>query len=366
MSLQRQVTFWAAIAVIFAVLLYLLSDVVMPFVAGMALAYFLDPVADRLERAGFGRLAATVTILFAFLLLFTAVLLLLVPVLGQQLAAFIERLPDYVTRLQGLLTQLAEGRLGRLVDENLEQLKEQLGGIVSQSAQWLATLLSSLWSGGQAVAGVLSLFIITPIVAFYLLYDWDRMVAKLDTWLPRDHAPTIRKLAREIDTTLSAFVRGQGSSCLVLGTYYAIALSLTGLNFGLLIGLATGLISFIPFIGATVGLVAAGSVALVQFWPDWVMISVVVAIFLSGQVLEGYVLQPYLVGTNVGLHPVVLMFALLAFGALFGFVGMLVAVPAAAALRVLLIHALQHYLTSPIYRGVGVTLPDDEPPESRE
>ncbi|MCC2112364.1 MAG: AI-2E family transporter, partial [Hyphomicrobiales bacterium] len=236
MSLQRQVTFWIVIAAIFCALLYLLSDVVMPFVAGMALAYFLDPVADRLERAGFGRLAATVIILIAFLLLFTATLLILLPILGQQLAGFIERLPEYVTRLQGLLTQLAEGRLGRLVDANLEQLKQQLGGIVSQSAKWLAALLGSLWSGGQAVAGVLSLFIITPIVAFYLLYDWDRMVAKIDSWLPRDHAPTIRKLAADIDTTLSAFVRGQGTSCLVLGAYYAIALSLTGLNFGLLIG----------------------------------------------------------------------------------------------------------------------------------
>ena len=360
MSLHRQILFWTAALLLFALALYVLRDVVMPFIAGMALAYFLDPLADRLERAGLGRMAATTIILLAFLLVFVIALLILLPLLGEQLASFIEHLPGYVTQLQALLTRLAEGRLGRLVDDSLEQIRQQLGGIVSESAKWLAALLGSLWSGGQAVAGILSLFVITPIVAFYMLHDWDRLVERIDSWLPRDHAPTIRRLAAEIDETLAAFVRGQGMLCIVLGTFYALALSLVGLNFGLLIGLGAGLVSFVPYVGALLGLVVAGAVALVQFWPEWTPILIVLAVFVIGQLLEGYVLQPYFVGNNIGLHPVTLMFALLAFGALFGFVGMLVAVPASAALRVLANHALERYLASPLYRGSATGLSDED------
>ena len=359
MSLRRQIGFWVGALVAAVLFLYVFSDVLLPFVAGMALAYFLDPVADRLERWGMSRMWATVTILVGFVLVFVLALLIVVPALVHQLAGFAERLPDYVARLQDLVGRLAEGRIGQLFNASQEQLKENLGNFVSQGAKWAGGILTSLWSGGQALADVLALIVITPVVAFYLLYDWDRMIAKVDSWLPRDHAPTVRRLAGQINVTLSDFVRGQGSICLVLGIYYASTLTLAGLNFGLLIGLVVGLISFIPYVGATIGLIASVGVALVQFWPDWPWIAFIAGIFFLGQIIEGYVLQPKFIGHDIGLHPVVLMFALFAFGALFGFVGMLVAVPTAAALRVLAAFALERYLASPFYAGVGVVLPDE-------
>ena len=353
MSLKRQIGFWIAALAFFVAFLYVFSSVLLPFVAGMALAYFLDPVADRLERLGLSRMWATVAILVAFVLVFVLSLLIVIPALVHQFAGFMERFPDYVARLQDLVGRLAEGRIGQLFNASQDQLKENLGNFVSQGAKWAGGILSSLWSGGQALADVLSLFVVTPVVAFYLLYDWDRMIAKVDSWLPRDHAPTVRRLATEINVTLADFVRGQGSMCLVLGIYYAAALTLAGLNFGLLIGLVVGLISFIPYVGATIGLIASVGVALVQFWPDWLWIGLIAGIFFFGQFLEGYVLQPKLVGHSIGLHPVVLMFALFAFGALFGFVGMLIAVPTTAALRVLAKFGLDQYLKSPLYRGTG-------------
>jgi predicted PurR-regulated permease PerM len=205
----------------------------------------------------------------------------------------------------------------------------------------------------MALVSVASLVIVTPVVAFYMLYDWDRMVKMVDGWLPRDHAPAIRQIARDIDAAMAGFIRGQGTVCILLGIFYAIGLTVAGLNFALLIGLASGLLSFIPFVGAIVGLIASVGVALVQFWPDWVMVLVVAAIFGFGQFLEGNFLSPRLVGDSVGLHPVWLMFSLFAFGYLFGFVGMLVAVPLAAAIGVVTRFLLQKYLRSPLYLGTG-------------
>jgi predicted PurR-regulated permease PerM len=186
-----------------------------------------------------------------------------------------------------------------------------------------------------------------------MLLDWDRMVAKIDSWVPRDHVGTVRRLATDINRSTAGFVRGQGTVCLVLGIAYAVSLTLVGLNFGLLIGLFAGLIGFIPYVGSLVGLVLSVGVAVVQFWPEWQWIAVVIAIFFAGQMIEGNVLQPKLVGNRVGLHPVWLMFALFAFGYLFGFVGLLIAVPAAAAFAVLVRFALERYLASPVYRGSG-------------
>ncbi|HUG60453.1 MAG TPA: AI-2E family transporter, partial [Methylomirabilota bacterium] len=193
---------------------------------------------------------------------------------------------------------------------------------------------------------------------FYMLLDWDRMVDRIDSFMPREHLGTIRELAREMDQGVSNFVRGQVSVSTLLGLFYAIGLTMAGLNFGLLIGLFAGVISFIPYVGSIVGGVLAIGVALVQFWPDWTMVLIVGVIFAVGQFVEGNILQPKLVGGSVGLHPVWLMFALFAFGALFGFVGMLVAVPAATAFAVLIRFALRKYIESPLYRGQPEPLPE--------
>jgi predicted PurR-regulated permease PerM len=202
---------------------------------------------------------------------------------------------------------------------------------------------------------LLSLLVVTPIVAFYLLTDWDRMVARVDSWLPRQHVETLRGLAREMNDAMAGFIRGQAVVCLLLGLFYAVGLSLAGLNFGLLIGLAAGILSFIPYVGSFVGFVLSIGIAIVQFWPNWIHIAVVVAIFAAGQFMEGNFLSPKLVGNRVGLHPVWLMFALFAFGYLFGFAGLLMAVPLAAATGVLTRFALRKYLSSPFYLGADVS-----------
>jgi len=353
MTLRRQVQFWLLSLAVFCAFLYVFSGVLLPFVAGMAVAYLLDPVCDRLEKLGMGRMWATLTILFAFIFVLVLFFILILPVLGNQLAGFLEKFPDLVRELQGLLSKNIGGRLASAAGISPEDLQATVSNLIGQGASFVGKLAQSLWSGGQALLSILSLFVITPVVAFYLLLDWDHMVERIDTWLPRDHLAEIRGLAREMDAAVAGFVRGQVSVCLILGSFYAVSLALVGLNFGLLIGMGAGLVSFIPFVGAGLGLILSVGVALVQFWPDWPWIVAVAAIFAVGQFLEGNILQPKLVGESTGLHPVTLMFALFAFGYLFGFVGMLVAVPAAAMIGVLARFALKQYLASPVYRGTS-------------
>ena len=332
-SLKRQALFWLVATVIFVLFLYVFRSILLPFLAGLALAYFMDPVADFLEKRGLSRLAATVVILLAFIVCFIIALAVIVPILATQAAEFLARLPGYITQLQDLITSLSVETtwLADYVGIDIESLKSSLDEVVKQSAGFLTTLFQGLWSSGKAVIDVAGLLVVAPVVAFYMLLDWDKMVAKVDSWVPRDHVDTVRRLGTDVNEAIAGFVRGQGTVCLILGTFYAIGLTVAGLNFGLLIGLFAGLISFIPYVGSMVGLVLSIGVALVQFWPDWIMIVVIAAIFFAGQFLEGNFLQPKLVGDSVGLHPVWLMFALFAFGTLFGFTGLLIAVPAAAA-----------------------------------
>jgi predicted PurR-regulated permease PerM len=351
MTLRWQVMFWAAALAVFLLVLWLLHEILLPFVAGMALAYLLDPVATRLQRLGVNRLLATLLIVGLFVVTFLILLILIVPILASQLTAFIENLPGTITRLQGLANDQSRPWLRQIVGEGFRDA--DIADLVKQGAGWLGTFLRSLWSGGQALVSIFSLLIVTPVVAFYLLYDWDRMVDTLDSWVPLPHRATVHRLAEEINVAIAGFVRGQTAVCLILGSFYAASLSLTGLNFGLLIGLISGLITFIPYVGSMTGLVLAGGVAIAQFWPEWTPILVVAGIFFFGQFVEGYVLAPKLVGESVGLHPVWLMFALFAFAYLFGFVGMLIAVPLAAAFGVLARFALSQYRASPLYTGVG-------------
>lgn len=367
MTLRRQIQFWLISLVVFCVFLFVFADVLLPFVAGAAVAYLLDPVCDRLENTGMGRLWATLSILLAFVVLLILFFILLLPLLGNQLALFLDYFPELVRQLQALINDRFGDRLATVAGINLADLQSSMADLVGQGAAFVGKLAQSIWSGGQALLSILSLFVITPVVAFYLLLDWDHMVGKIDNWLPRDHLEELRGLAREMDGAVAGFVRGQLSVCLLLGTFYAVALALAGLNFGLLIGMGAGLVSFIPFVGAGLGFIVSIGVGLVQFWPDWPMIVIIGAIFAAGQFLEGNILQPKLVGGSTGLHPVTLMFALFAFGYLFGFVGMLIAVPAAAMIGVLARFALRQYLASPVYRGtrqLGVTLPEDNAPDA--
>ena len=350
-AIRRQLIFWLATLAAIILFLWVFRAILLPFVAGMALAYFLDPVADKLEKWGASRLVATSIILFLFVMVFILSLMVIVPVLANQMSGLIERLPSYISRLQALVATSDSTWLNRLMGEGGQTIQENLDGLVKEGAGWLSAVLQQLWSSGKALVDVLSLFLITPVVAFYLLYDWDRMVSEVDGWLPRDHRETIREIIGDIDNVIAGFVRGQGTLCLILGLFYAIGLTVAGLNFGLLIGLFAGFVSFIPYVGSLLGLVLSVGVALVQFWPDWTMIAVIAGIFAVGQFFEGNILQPKLVGTSIGLHPVWLMFALLAFASLLGFTGMLIAVPVAAAIGVLVRFGLKRYLESDLYKG---------------
>jgi len=348
---QQVALFWLVALAVLLVVLFILRKILFPFVAGMALAYMLDPVADRLEERGLNRHAATIVILVVAVILLALLLLLVGPVVFNQLGDFIQRLPSTIEQLQGLLSSFLDSRWAQFLGLDSESLRSSLSRFMTSGTAVITTLVPSLWSGGLALINILSLFIVMPFVAFYVLRDWDKMIARIDALLPRDHADEIRQLARQIDRKVAAFVRGQVLSGLILGVFYAVGLFIVGLNYSLLIGLVAGLISFIPYAGFAVGFVISIVVALVQFWPHWISLVAVVAVFMLGQLLEGYVLQPRLLGSMVGLHPVWLLFGLFAFGLLFGFVGLLLAVPAAAAVGVLVQHGVELYRASAAFRG---------------
>ena len=349
MLVKRQVAFWAAALAGFIAALWLLRDILLPFVAGLVLAYLLAPVTDRLDRLGLKRVLAALLIIGTFIVVLVVLVILLAPILIGQLGGLAENLPGYVSRLQSLITDPNRPWLRKLLGATFDDAT--IGDLVKQATGGLAVFVRSLWSGGQALLSVFSLLVITPVVAFYLMCDWPRMIDRIDGWLPRAQAPIIRALAAEIDAAIAGYIRGQSGICLILGSLYAVGLSILGLRFGLLIGVLTGIVSFVPYVGSFTGFVVAVSIAIAQFWPDWIPIAAVIGIFVVGQFLEGYVLSPYLVGRVVGLHPVWLMFALVAFGYLFGFVGLLLAVPLAAATGVFARFALRQYLASPLYTG---------------
>ncbi|MBF9044690.1 AI-2E family transporter [Rhodobacterales bacterium HKCCE4037] len=349
LPVRQQMIYWGVAAIAFLAVLYVLGDVIVPFLVGGAIAYFLDPVADRLERLGASRALATAIIFVVLILVVVLAGLIVIPLLVQQTNDLIAAAPGIFENLRGFLTE----RFPELVDEGspLRQSLANLGETIqSRGAELLQTVLSS----AASVLNVLIFLVVVPVVAFYMLLDWDRMVARIDELLPRDHAPVIRELASRIDHTLASFIRGQGTVCLILGAFYAIALMIAGLQFGLVVGLVAGLLTFIPYVGALVGGVLAVGLALFQFWgaDNWWMIIVVAAIFQIGQMVEGNILTPKLVGSSVGLHPVWLLFSLSAFGALFGFVGLLVGVPVAAAIGVLVRYFVDRYREGMLYRGV--------------
>jgi predicted PurR-regulated permease PerM len=348
MSFGRHVVFWLITFIVLAALLWLLHDVLLPFVLAAALAYVQAPLADRLERLGLNRTVAALLIVGLVVVGLVALVVLLVPLLLQQGAALIAHIPDYLKRVQELIVDRDFPWLKWLVADDSQQT---LSGFASKAAAYLLDVAYSLWTGGKALISLASVLIVMPVVTFYLICDWHPMIEIVDSWVPVRQRETVRQLAREIDGVISGFLRGQLGVCVVLGVYYAVGLMLVGLDFALLIGLVAGLITFVPYIGSMTGLLVSASVAVAQFWPDWKRVVAVVAVFLVGQFIEGNVVAPKLVGEKVGLHPVWLIFAMFAFGYLFGFVGLLIAVPLAAAIAVLFRFGLRQYLASPFYTG---------------
>lgn len=368
--LVREVAPWVLAIAGAALFLYMFSGVLMPFVAGIALGYLLDPIASKLEKLGIGRLGAALVILTVFLLLLVAFLVLIVPVLGHQLSGFVDSLPGIIVKLQALLSDesgkfLNSSWIGEYAAKfgfgggSPADLQKALGDLAGDAARWLGSFAKSLISGGAALIGLFSLLVVTPVVAFYILVDWDRMVSSVASLVPPRFRPEVAVLARDIDRALAGFLRGQSLVCLFLGLWYGIGLTLVGLNFGFLIGISAGFLSFIPYVGSLTALVVSVVVAIVQGWPNWHLVAMALGVVLAGQFLEGNLLSPKLVGASVGLHPVWLMFALLAFGSLFGFTGLIVAVPVAAAIGVMLRFALARYRLSPFFRGESRLLTDE-------
>jgi len=333
LQVKDQVKYWGIAAVAVLAVLWFLGDVMLPFVLGAAVAYFLDPVADRLERLGMSRALAVAAITAVAVLVVVIMALLIIPSIVAQAIALFDTAPQLTRDLQAFL-----GRHLPSIYEPDSTLHQTLQSVAETIRERGGQLLQTALSSAASLLNIVVLLVVAPVVAVYLLYDWDRMVARIDHLLPRDHAPVIRRLAGEIDATLASFVRGMGTVCVILGTYYAVALMLVGLQFGLVVGALAGL---------------ALGLALFQFWGDWLSIGLVAAIFVSGQVIEGNFLTPKLVGSSVGLHPVWLIFALSAFGTLFGFVGMLVAVPVAAAFGVIARFAVAEYQKGRLYRGLA-------------
>jgi len=349
---------WLVIAIFAVAALALFQAILLPFVAGMAIAYFLDPVVDRVCAARIGRWRAprglvAIGVLVTFTLLVVALVLLVVPVLQSQISGLVRNLPDILRQLQEKLFDVVAFAETHLSEEDAERVRSAMGDQVGAILGWAGTFAAGLLGGGLAFFNFLALLFVTPIVAFYLLRDWDDIVAEVDSLLPLALAETIREQARLVDRTLAGFVRGQAMVCVVLGLGYGVSLSLVGLDYGFTIGLLAGLVSFIPYVGSLFGLVASVGLALVQF-ADWPWVAVVLAIFVVGQAIEGNILTPKLVGGQVGLHPVWVIFALFAGGSLFGFVGMLLALPVAAVIGVLVRFAIGRYRGSRLYLEGGV------------
>lgn len=344
----KQGIFWTLVVVAFFYLLGLFQPVLTPFLSGIIIAYLLNPLVNRVERFDLPRWGAALLVLAAFFALLTVALALGIPLLVREVGLLVDGLPEFFDALQiwasGILEKLTPF-IGPFDPESL------FAGVKDQATSLLGVgrhLLGSLLAGGGAVVSFALTLLLVPIVAFYMMVDWPKFTQQIDGLLPRAHAPTIRNLLKEIDTTIAGFIRGQLSVCLVLGLFYGLGLALLGLDLGFVLGIAAGALTIIPYVGSALGLVAGMAMAWFQTGDMWV-VGMAFTIFAIGQFVEGNILTPKLVGENVGLHPIWIIFALMAGGSLLGFVGLLVAVPVAAIIGVLVRHFIGEYKKSSYY-----------------
>jgi predicted PurR-regulated permease PerM len=361
MTTRQRALSWIGAFALFIGFVLLFESILLPFLLGFAVAYFLDPVCDRLEGMNCSRTVATSLVTAGFFLICILAFALLVPVLYKQVIQFTAQLPDLITRIEVKARPLIEN-FADIKAENEEGLHDFLRASLGSVVKMMGNIGSRLVSGLGAVANLFALLIVTPVVAFYLLRDWDRLVDTVDSWLPRAHAEIIREQFRLINGTLAGFVRGQFSVCLLLGVFYAIGLTAFGLPFGAIVGLATGLLSFIPYIGMLSGFAFGLGLAIANF-DDPIEIGLIIGVFLVGQVLEGNFLTPKLVGERVNLHAVWILFALMGGGAIFGFVGIMLAVPVAAVIGVMVRFMLGQYLASPLYGSAKIGTSEDQEKE---
>jgi predicted PurR-regulated permease PerM len=365
-TFRYEAGFWLALLAICAVAVWLLSPILLPFVLGMAIGYVVDPVVVRLERAGLSRAVAAGLLVGGSFLVGVAVLALVTPLIVGQIMDFAARLPAIASGLAARVGPFVQRWVVSAAAEQPPPITDAISEAAHRLGQVLASLAAGALGQGVALVNLAGLLAVTPLVAFYLLRDWPKVVAEIDSWLPRRHVETIRAQAREIDRVLAGFARGATIVCAASAAFYALALTLVGLDFGLVIGLVAGAVSFVPYLGATLGFVAAVGTALAQFWPAWTPVAIVAGIFVGGQIVQDYALTPWLVGDRTGLHPLWVLFGMLAGATVFGFVGLLAAVPACAAIGVLARFAIGQYKRSAIYRGTGASAGHGEPEEGQE
>lgn len=363
MRIERHLLIWGIALLALLVVVAALRDVVLPFAVAAVLAYAFNPFVDRLCRMGLHRTAAAAIVIVVLTLVFVAGLVLLLPLLFDQLKEFARTAPADAVRLREAIDSWAQTALGDRYPAIRATIMQSIAEMTQSWSSALGATLARVWTQGLAVLNVLSLLLITPVALFYFMADWPRLLARIDSWLPSQAAPTIRQVAREIDTVVAAFVRGQGIVCLILAAVYAVGLTLLGLRYGLLIGLATGILSFVPFVGWAVGLIASLAVAVAQAWPELTLAAKVAALFAVGAALDSALLSPRIVGSRIGLHPLWLIFALLALSSLLGIVGTLLAVPLAAALGVIARHLIASYLASPLFDHAPPPAPPTGPPQ---
>jgi predicted PurR-regulated permease PerM len=341
--------FWILMGGGLLLFLFLIRTILLPFVLGIMVAYLLDPAADKFQRCNVSRAFSVTLLTVAFFSSIALLAVLVVPLLVGQLSDLLAALPEYAVAFDRKYEPVLSGWMGELPASQMEHIKTAVGNFSGVMVTYMGNFAAGVFQSGMAIFNVLSLILITPVVAFYLLRDWDELVAHVDGLLPRKHVETIREQCAIIDATLAGFVRGQLTVCLLLGLYYAIGLTLVGLKFGFIIGLITGFLVIFPYVGLLVGMSIGMAAAFFQF-DQWHDIGLVLAVFVTGQILEGNFVTPKLVGERVGLHPVWIIFGMLAGAALFGFVGILLAVPATAVIGVLIRFATAQYLKSPYYQ----------------
>jgi predicted PurR-regulated permease PerM len=351
MTLRNQVLIWIGFFLMLILMLWVFRGILLPFVVGAALAYLLNPLVNQLQRWRFSRVWATTVALLCVVAIVLGLIFMLIPLVGQQFIGLIQRAPGYVSDLQELVAKWSPEVNEWLGPERAEQVEASINDLAGQALGFIATLPAELVSIGLTGASVIAFTVLTPVVAFYLLLDWQGMIGGVESLLPKQHKGEIKGILDDIDKSMAAVIRGQGGVLLIDAAFYATALSLVGLNFGLVVGLIAGLLSFVPFVGFAVGFFLSAAIALVQFWPNWWMVALVCGIFLFWQFVEGNILYPKLVGSSININPVWMMFALLALGAIFGFVGLLLAVPMAAIGAVLVRYGVRKYKESALYLG---------------
>jgi predicted PurR-regulated permease PerM len=344
-----QLAFWAAATALFILFVWIFKSVLTPFVLGITIAYLLNPLVKRFATTGIKRTTSTIVILALFFIALTALIIVIAPIIAKESKDLVEALPGYMDQLFVLVEPYKDWIRTHIGENYIADSKTFLKDNMSKILSVSGGIAGGIAAGGQAFLGMMTTMVLTPLVAFFMMKEWPAITGWVEDLIPRQHEKMIKDLITQIDKKLAGFIRGQLTVAFLLGVIYAIALTIAGLNYGFLIGITAGILSIIPMVGSTLGLIVSVAVAWFQAG-ELQYVGIIAAIFIVGQIIEGNILSPKLLGDSVGLHPLWILFALMAGGSLFGILGMLIAVPVAAVIGVLASFAILQYKNSPLYK----------------